>query len=287
MRCPTCGLDVDPAHALCPQCGTPLAVPHPHAQASWGAGPPPWGGHPGLPHQVPPHQTPPWPQQQPTQPPGPWPEHPDGPWQVLEPGSGPGGRRPPWAWLVAVLAVIFVSAGAAGVILKLAHRMPHLGPGRPPASSAAPDPKSQAAAIDALLTASSASRGRLGPALDQVDGCGDLTAATAALQQVTNERDDQVRRGQALPVNQLPNGDKLHTALVQALTFSWQADQKFVSWARNTAANGCGGHAVHDADWTAAQAASASARTSKQTFVQLWNPIATSYGFQTRTEATF
>jgi hypothetical protein len=277
MRCPTCGLEVDPAYALCPQCGTSLAVPHPHAQRG--------AGQPGMPHQAPP----PWlHQQQPSQPPGPWPDHPQGPWQVLEPGSGPGSRRPPWAWLVAVLAVILISAAAAGVILKVVHKVPKLGPARPPAaSSSAPGGRDQAAAIDALLTASSGSRSRLGPALDQVDSCGDLTAATAALQQITTEREDQVRRGQALAVDQLPGGTQLRTQLVQALTYSLQADQKFVAWARTTATNGCTGHATHDADWTAAQAASTSARTSKQSFAQLWNPIATGYGFSTRSEATF
>src|SRR5262249_36845103 len=147
-------------------------------------------------------------------------------YQILEPGVSPGGSRSPWVWLVGVLAVIFVSAAAVGVILKLVHKVPqHVASPRASASSA--DGRDQANAIDALLNASSASRTQLGPALNQVENCGDLKAATATLQQIVTERDSQVRQGQALAVDQLTGGEQLRTLLVQALTFSLQADQKF------------------------------------------------------------
>ncbi len=101
------------------------------------------------------------------------------------------------------------------------------------------------------------------------------------------ERDSQVHQGQSLAVDQLANGDQLRTLLVQALTYSLQADQKFVAWAHNMATAGCTGHATHDADYAAAQAASSGATTSKQSFVKLWNPIATRYGLATRSESGF
>src|SRR2546421_6848700 len=137
MRCPTCGFDADPAHALCPRCGTSLAVAHQPA-APWSGGHPPVGPVPSQP----------WPTRQVPQP-GPWlngqghgqPPHnpwPAGNYEILEPGSGPGGRRPPWAWLVAVLAVILVSAGAARAILKLNHKLPKIGHTAPAARAAAP-----------------------------------------------------------------------------------------------------------------------------------------------------
>ena len=98
---------------------------------------------------------------------------------------------------------------------------------------------------------------------------------------------DQVRRGQSLAVDQLTGGEQLRTLLVQALTHSLQADQKFVAWAQNTTTNGCTGHAAHDSEYAAAQTASSGATTSKQSFVQLWNPIATRYGLSTRSESSF
>jgi len=261
MRCPSCGFDADPAHRVCAHCGTPLP----------GTPVPPWGGSP-------------YPNPQQSIAPGGWPAS---GYQILEPGVAPGSRRPVWIWLVAVLAVIFVSAAAAGVILKLVHKVPKPSAPPPRASASAPDGRAQANAIDALLNASSASRTQLGPALQQVENCGDLNAATATLQQVVTQRDDQVRRGQSLAVDQLTGGEQLRTLLVQALTHSLQADQKFVAWAQNTTTNGCTGHAAHDSEYAAAQTASSGATTSKQSFVQLWNPIATRYGLSTRSESSF
>ena len=79
---------------------------------------------------------------------------------------------------------------------------------------------------------------------------------------------------------------ELRDALVQALTASWQADQKYTAWAQGVAQNGCSGHAPHDANYTGAQAASGSATTAKQQFVSLWNPVAQAYGLPARSENT-
>src|SRR5579885_2750584 len=98
-----------------------------------------YGSWPAQPHQNTPHT--------------PWPA--SGPYQILE-GGPPPGRRGPWGWLIAVLAVVVVAAGAAGVILKVVHRIPGHAPGVP--ASATADGRAQAAAIDALLNASGESR---------------------------------------------------------------------------------------------------------------------------------
>src|SRR5262245_52604853 len=110
-----------------------------------------------------------WHEPQQITPHNPWPTA--GPYPILEGGPGPG-SRPPWAWLVAVLAFVFIGAAAAGVILKLMHKVPGHRSTPPAASSAAgPDAQAQAAAINALLDASSASRTQLAPAIAQVDSC--------------------------------------------------------------------------------------------------------------------
>src|SRR2546430_14244093 len=185
MRCPSCGLDVDQAHALCPRCGTQLPVPHSSPQ--WGAGYGNAPGHPsgpGYPGAQPGH----WPDPQQATPHGPWPA---GPYEVLEPGTAPGRRRPAWAWLVAVLAVIFLSAAGAGVILKFTHKLPRpvlTAPGGPGTVSSAPDGRGQAATIDALLNASGARRIQLGPALTQEENCGDLDSAAVTPQKSVTER---------------------------------------------------------------------------------------------------
>ncbi|OLE24982.1 MAG: hypothetical protein AUG44_17435 [Actinobacteria bacterium 13_1_20CM_3_71_11] len=277
MRCPSCGLDVDQAHALCPRCGTQL--PLAHSSPQWGA----YGSAPGY-GAAPPGA---WTDPQQATPHGPWPA---GPYEVLEPGTAPARRRPAWAWLVAVLAVIFLSAAGAGVILKLTHKLPRpvlTAPGGQSTLSSAPDGRGQAATIDALLNASGASRTQLGPALTQVENCGDLDAAAITLQKIMTERNDQVRQSRTLAVDQLDHGTQLRDLLAQALTHSLEADQKFAAWLQNAKASGCTGHAAHDADYQAAQAASSEATNAKLSFVQLWNPIASRYGLPVRSDSTF
>jgi hypothetical protein len=223
-----------------------------------------------------------WPQPHQSTPHTPWPAQ--GPYQVLE-GGPPPGRRGRWGWLVAVLAVVVVAAGAAGVILKVVHRVPGHAPSAP--STSAVDGRAQASAIDALLNASSASRNQLAPALNQIETCGDWDYADKTLQQIVAQRTDQVRQGQALAVDGLTNGAQLKSALVQALNYSLQADQSFAAWLATVRTTPCNGHAAHEANYNAAQSASSSATTSKQTFVALWNPVAAQYGLPSRTDTGF
>ena len=312
MRCPNCGYDADPANALCPSChsalhiaaapSSPYANSQPQYQQPQYQQPAPQWTEQDYPQgQYPQGQ---YPQGQHYTVQGPAGAPPDAAWpsgnyQILEPGAPPERGRTPWVWLVVVIAVLLVGAGAAVAVVKLVARhpnisIPHPGSSSPTpvvpttkASSANADAgRNQAIAVDQLLTASSASRQKLGPALDQVDACGDVNGALAILQQVTTERDDQVKSGQGLAVDQLTNGTQMRAALVQALTFSLTADQKYTAWAQAVAAGGCSGHATHDGNYAAAQAASGSATTSKQAFVGLWNPIAGAYNLPTRSEST-
>jgi hypothetical protein len=297
MRCPSCGQDADPANALCPHCHAALHIPaaptSPYAGApgQYGAGHeythPQYAAPPAQQYGTPPPVTAP-------------PDYgwPSGNYQVLEPGPPPERRRSPWIWVVIVIAVLLVGAGAAIAVVKVMAKHPAGTRIGAPSSSAAPttapassgaasaDGKAQAVAIDQLLNASSASRQKLGPALTAVDGCGDINSAITTLQQVTTERDGQVKQGQGLAVDQLNGGAQLKSALVQALTFSLQADQKFTAWAQAVAAAGCSGHAPHEDNYAAGQAASGSATTNKQQFVALWNPVAATYGLPNRSEST-
>jgi hypothetical protein len=295
MRCPSCGQDADPANALCPNCHAALHIPAaPSTPYAPQYAPPPPQYAPPPPQYGPPPQ-----QYGPPQPP---PDYgwPSGNYQVLEPGPPPERSRSPWLWVVVVIAVLLVGGGAAIAAVKLTKHPGGTRTGAQPTTAAATtrgttsggpasasaDGRAQATAVDALLNASSASRQKLGPALTAVDGCGDVNGAITTLQQVTTERDGQVRQGQGLTVDQLNDGAALKSALVQALTFSLQADQKFTAWAQAVAGGGCSGHATHDDNYNAAQTASSSATTSKQQFVALWNPVAATYGLPSRSEST-
>ena len=62
------------------------------------------------------------------------------------------------------------------------------------------------------------------------------------------------------------------------------ADRGYAAWAGDVAAGSCNGEsAVHTANFTAAEAASAQATALKLQFVAAWSPIATQAGLPTRT----
>src|SRR2546430_16975094 len=264
MRCPNCGYDADPANALCPSCHSALHIaappPSPYAnsqpqyqQPQYQQPAPQWTEQDYPQGQYPQGQ---YPQGQHYTVQGPAGAPPDAAWpsgnyQILEPGAPPERGRTPWVWLVVVIAVLLVGAGAAVAVGKPVARhpnisIPHPGSSSPTpvvpttkASSANADAvRNHAIAVDQLLTASSASRQKLGPALYQEYACGDANGAPAILQQVTTERHDPVKSGQGLAVDQLTNGTQMRAALVQALTFSLTADQKYTAWAQAVAAGG-------------------------------------------------
>jgi hypothetical protein len=225
-----------------------------------------------------------WHEPQQNTPHNPWPTA--GPYQILEGGPAPG-RRPPWAWLVAVLAVIFIGAAAAGVVLKLMHKVPgHLAVPPAASSAAGQDAQAQAAAINALLNESSTTRTQLAPAITQVDACGDFDSAGKMFDQIVLDRAGQVEQGKALAVDKLENGPALRDELVQALQFSLEADRHFSSWLKNVR-DGCSGQAPHETEYGAAQASSVNANAHKQSFIQLWNPVASKYGLPNRTATGF
>ncbi|NNJ60035.1 MAG: hypothetical protein HKP61_03580 [Dactylosporangium sp.] len=143
------------------------------------------------------------------------------------------------------------------------------------------DPVEQASEVEVVLTSSSSSRERLRVALNIVDQCGDVDFALLELQSVGAERAIQLDQARALVVTALPNGEAIRSSLAEALTYSLQADEAFVTWAINVLDVGCG----HDPDYDAGVAASGSAQSAKKRFVALWNPVASAYGLRTRTEA--
>jgi len=213
-----------------------------------------------------------------------------------------------WAWLFTLLGILaLAAAGAVFVMVRTGHtpaifarptassRAAGTAPTRaaatqasgttPAASASATNGRSQATAVEETLEASRASRTKLAPAIATVEACGDVSSTVATMQQVVGERSEQLKRARALAVGALTNGAQLQSLLVQALQHSLEADQHFVSWAQALSTGGCSGTAPHTDDYGAAEAASGSATVAKQDFLQAWNPIATSFGLRSRTEA--
>jgi hypothetical protein len=141
--------------------------------------------------------------------------------------------------------------------------------------------RAQAVAIDSLLVSTVASRAALASALSALDACGDVNGALVAARRVTDQRVAQLDQAQRLRTDALANGEAIRNSLVESLSHSLDADRAYAAWAQNVVSVGCGRDANHDAG----DAASQSAGVAKRTFVQLWNPVAVSFGLPVRTDA--
>ena len=237
-----------------------------------------------------------------------WPAQPP-PSAPYGPG-GPGGQQPPPArrsrsMVIAVIAavVVLLAAGAvAGVYLYQQRQtgtpaptpaasvtVPATQP--PPATSApptspvttpAPNPSAsaQATAISNLLQTGHGSSVRLSDAAAAIRACTEVTQNVQVIQQVRDQRQAEYSQAQTLATSALANGARLKASLLQALRDSLSADNAYLTWAQQQEAN-CQPGSQSGATATAdSQAAS-----SKTTFVQMWNPVATQYGLPQETIA--
>ena len=155
----------------------------------------------------------------------------------------------------------------------------------PSASSTAG--RSQAAAVDQLLAESSSSRQQVIDAVAQVSQCNDpgsVAAAQTALNQAAASRQSLVTQLDALDVSQVSGGAQAVQVLSRAWSESATADSDYAHWAGAMTGNGCTpGNAPQNADYSNAANQSGLATTDKNTFIDLWTPIAMQYGLPTRT----
>ncbi|GGJ80196.1 hypothetical protein GCM10010123_07590 [Pilimelia anulata] len=198
----------------------------------------------------------------------------------------PAAARGEYRWLVGALLatvvlivlVVRLTGGAAD-----AEFQPAPVPTSDAAAPVTPSPPAgaaeQAAAVDALLDSSTASRTRLATALADVGACRRLPAAAAALRDVTAQRDRQVRELAGTATDRLPDGTAVRTTLAAALRESAAADRAFTRWAERAAAGRC---ADGDADRRDGMAASARARSAKLAFCAVWNRVAAEHGLAER-----
>ncbi|WP_433079986.1 hypothetical protein ACQP1P_41700 [Dactylosporangium sp. CA-052675] len=157
------------------------------------------------------------------------------------------------------------------------------GPGPGPTSAAETtggDPKAQAAAVDALLDASVASRTKLNAAIDLVGKCTLFDKAIADMQTVGTERQSQIDSVTRFDLSAIPEGEQVRSMLKESLGFSLAADRSYVPWGQAQQASGCGGGG--ESDYQEAQNQSRNATDAKNRFLGVWNPVASRYGLRQR-----
>jgi serine/threonine protein kinase len=137
----------------------------------------------------------------------------------------------------------------------------------------------QATALSTLLTSSAVARTALHDAVRQVEACGNLATAVSQLQGVVNQRVGEFSRASSLPTSALPDGAAVKSELIGALGSSLKADRDYLTWAQQQKAGGCTPSNQSSA-YNAAYGASQQANAAKQSFIQVWNPVAARYGIK-------
>ena len=217
------------------------------------------------------------------------PDGPAGPYGPYGPAGSAGQPQTPaprsrgmLTGVVAVAAAAAVVAGAA-VAVVLVSRGGVSSPPAPtptptatsqaPSPTPSPSPSAEALAVSNLLMSGANSSVALTNAADNVAACTDLPHSVQQIQQVRDQRQAEYDQAQKLSTGALRGGAEVKADLVQALQDSLNADDDYLSWARQQAANCQPG-----SQSSAALAADRQAVADKTKFVQLWNPIAAQYG---------
>jgi serine/threonine protein kinase len=160
---------------------------------------------------------------------------------------------------------------------------PTQSPSQPPGAAAM-------ATLASYLSQSAAVRPNVSNAVNGVQSCSESPAdAETTIQQAITARQNILNGLQTLSVGALPNGAQLVSALRTAMQNSLDADNDYHAWMMDLASSGtsCGSNANQDSHFVAAGNADSAATTSKEAFVNLWNPMAPTYGQQTYTDTGF
>jgi eukaryotic-like serine/threonine-protein kinase len=223
-------------------------------------------------------------------------------------GAGPRrrgtGRR---GALIAVVAVVVLAA--VGAVAFLAGKGKPAtatnagnvaGTSSPPAASPSVSPSSSSpsqppgaaamATLASYLSQSAAVRPNVSNAVNGVQSCSESPAdAETTIQQAITARQNILNGLGTLSVGTLPNGAQLVSALRTAMQNSLNADNDYHAWMADLASSGnsCGSNANQDSNYAAALTADGASTTSKEAFVNLWNPMAPTYGQPTYTDTGF
>lgn len=141
----------------------------------------------------------------------------------------------------------------------------------------------QAIAINTILSEMSRTRAQLVPALDIVRSCEQPEIGTATLNMITKARRAQLDAVRALQVDAIKSGSSIQSRLEDAVNASLNADESFLAWARGRTADNCSIDRSGDSDYQKGLSFSEGASAAKQSFLDLWNPVAREYDLPERT----
>lgn len=230
--------------------------------------------------------------------PTPWPI--PGPMPAPEPTpEEPGPQRGKPA-LAAVAALLLIAVAGLVVTRQLTHddpTGPTVGSSSPPGSTAPKESTAspsteattegaeQAAALDTLLDSSAADRQKVVDAVRSIAACESVPDAEQALQQAAANRDSLVSRLDTLTVDLVDTGTEAVAQLRTAWRHSAAADRAFAAWGSSAEVCTTAADVRQNDDYDSGVRHSVRATQAKTAFIQLWNPIAGTYGLASRGES--
>jgi eukaryotic-like serine/threonine-protein kinase len=202
----------------------------------------------------------------------------------------PRGRPPRRSGRIAVaVATVLIAAVAGAFVAWRAGYLGSPGPASSPGTSSSPSAPAQSPAavmttLGTYLARSASVRPAIQPAIDGVRTCSQTPASgQASMQQPINTRQDILNGLRTLSPSGLPNGAQLISALTAAMRQSVTADRYYQTWMADFGRLGyaCGSDPSQNTNYLAGQNASAQATAAKKAFLDIWNPMAPSYGQKT------
>jgi len=200
----------------------------------------------------------------------------------------PSHGRPPsrGGRIAVVVAAVLIAAVAGAFVAWRAGYLGSPGPASSPGTSSSPSSPTQSPAsvmttLGTYLARSASVRPAIQPAIDGVRTCSQTPASgQASMQQAINTRQDILNGLRTLSPSGLPNGAQLISALTAAMQQSLTADRHYQNWMADFARLGyaCGSDPSQNTNYLAGQNASAQATAAKKAFLDIWNPMAPSYG---------
>jgi len=202
----------------------------------------------------------------------------DPPATVDPPDGTGGGRGRRWRLgpVIAVAAVLGLSAGATGALLAQEHA-----PARQTAAGlrAASAAERQLAGFTPALRQSAAAHT---DALRATRGVADCrmapTTAIGLMYRAIIRRQRALDRLGHLPLTAVPHGSQLATDLRAALREAIAADQDVIGWMQDVQDSSCPVSPQSDLSFQAGLRAAARASTAQRSFLARWNPVARRYG---------
>jgi hypothetical protein len=184
------------------------------------------------------------------------------------------------AAVAAIAAAVVASSSKSGTTASTVTTAT-TGGSAPTTTAAGPAGLAVAQRFASFIDQNSGARAQVVQAVGGVQACTmDPRQGSALVGTAVQTRSNIVSQLASLDTTGLAEGPQLRSVLQLALQASVDADRRYQAWMSFVAGAGCPGAAPRNDDLAAADATSAQAGAAKDTFVDVWNRVATRFNLR-------